>query len=112
MAESKTTTAQQAHDALAHGAVLVDVREPDEWRAGHAPQARHIPMGDLADQAGHLPDGVPLLLICRSGNRSGKAADMLAAMERDAANVDGGMQAWAAAGLPVVAEDGSAGRVA
>lgn len=111
MADIPTVTVQQAHDALADGAVLVDVREPREWRAGHAPQARHVPLGDLSRMAGQLPDQ-RLLMVCRSGNRSGKATEVLAAAGRDVANVEGGMKAWAAAGLPVVAEDGSAGQVA
>ena len=91
-------------------AVLVDVREPAEWTAGHAPQAEHRPLGDL-DPAALDPD-LPIVAICRSGNRSGKAADLLAAAGVRVHNVAGGMKAWAEAGLPVVTDAGEPGTVA
>lgn len=93
-------------------ALLVDVREPHEWQSGHAPKARHIPLGQLAHRADELPQGREVLLVCRSGNRSARAARMLADRCPDVANVRGGMAAWAAEGLPVVAEGGGPGRVA
>ena len=103
----------EAREALDRGqAVLVDVREPHEWQAGHAPQARHIPLRDLAARADDLPPGREVLFVCRSGNRSARAAGMLAGRRPDVANVSGGMAAWAAAGLPVVAKGGGPGRVA
>ncbi len=59
---------------LPDDAVVVDVREPDEWAAGHAPGAVHIPMGDIPGRLGELPgtDG-PLPVVCRSGGRSERA---------------------------------------
>ena len=90
--------------------VLVDVREPQEWSAGHAPQAEHRPLGDL-DPAAHDP-AVPVVAICRSGNRSGKAADLLANAGVPVHNVAGGMKAWAEAGLPIVTDAGEPGTVA
>ncbi|GGL10348.1 rhodanese-like domain-containing protein [Mangrovihabitans endophyticus] len=93
------------------GAVLVDVREPDEWRAGHAPKARHIPLGQLPGRAKELPVGRPLVTVCRSGARSARAATMLAADGFEVHNVTGGMRAWAAAGLPVAAKGGRPGRI-
>lgn len=102
----------QARRALDQGALLVDVREPDEWHRGHAPEARHIPLGEFAARMEELPADRDIVLICRSGNRSGKAADLLMRQRDDVANVAGGMQAWAQAGLPVVAEGGGPGRVA
>ena len=83
------------------GALLIDVREPDEWQAGHAPGARHIPLGALSAQLETIPRDLDLLLICRSGNRSNAARGLLArhGFER-AFNVDGGMQAWTRASLP------------
>ena len=56
-------------------AVLVDVREPAEWSAGHAPQATHLPLGDLRAQ--DVPPAATVIIVCRSGNRSAKAADQL-----------------------------------
>ena len=88
----------EAHDRRP-GAVLVDVREDDEWLDGHAPGALHVPLGRLTAEA--LPAGRPVYCICRSGNRSGLAVQALAAAGVDARNVSGGMQAWIAAGLPV-----------
>lgn len=83
-------------------AVLVDVREPHEWRAGRARGARHVPLRQLPDALESLPRGAPVYLICRSGNRSHTAAAYLkqAGFERPI-NVKGGMLAWERAGLPV-----------
>jgi rhodanese-related sulfurtransferase len=78
---------------------LIDVREPDEWAAGHAPDAVHIPLGELRVDA--LPPGETFYMICRSGNRSGVAAKALIKAGVDAVNVAGGMIAWQRAGLPV-----------
>lgn len=89
--------------------VLLDVREPNEWAAGHAPGARHISLGDLDPSA--LDAGVAVIAICRSGNRSGKAADALAAAGFRVRNMSGGMNAWQQQGLPVVRDDGSAGTI-
>jgi rhodanese-related sulfurtransferase len=84
------------------GALLVDVRQPDEWSAGHAPNARLIPIGSLANQLCEIPRDREVLLICRSGNRSGSAQRQLLQLGYEQVfNVRGGMQAWARAGLPV-----------
>ncbi len=94
------------------GAVLLDVREPDEWNAGHAPAAVHVPLGALAATATDGWAGRQVVVICRSGNRSRTATDALRARGIDAVNLAGGMRAWEAAGLPVVTPSGDAGRVA
>lgn len=82
------------------GSVLLDVREDVEWAGGHAPDATHVPMGQLT--LDNLPAGRPIYCICRSGNRSGAVVEALVATGIDARNVTGGMLAWAAADLPVV----------
>lgn len=92
------------------GALLLDVREPDEWAAGHIADATHQPLGDLNLET--CPIGRPIVAVCRSGNRSGKAAMLLAAEGREVVNMTGGMNAWSKAGLAVVADDGSPGTVA
>ncbi len=102
----------EAQEAMGRGAVLLDVREPQEWRSGHAPKARHIPLGELGRRAAELPRNREILVVCRSGNRSARAARMLAAQRGDVANVKGGMGAWARQGLPLVAKGGGPGRVA
>jgi rhodanese-related sulfurtransferase len=83
------------------GALLVDVRELDEWRLGHAPGARHLPLGRLASELDALPTDRELLFVCRSGNRSGTATALASRAGRSVSNVSGGMIAWTRAGLPV-----------
>lgn len=85
-------------------AVLLDVREDDEWAAGHAPDARHVPMNQVPERLAELPEADPLYVICRSGARSGRVAGFLTQQGRSVVNVEGGMQAWAAAGRPMIGE--------
>lgn len=95
-------------------AVLLDVREQGEWNAGHAPGAVHAPLSLLSAGA-ELPSaarGRPLVVICRSGNRSQQAARLLAERGAEAVDVRGGMTAWADAGRPVVDERGNRGSIA
>lgn len=107
----RTVTPAEATTLLERGAILLDVREDHEWRAGHAPKARHIPLGRLATGQRELPAGRPIVTVCRSGGRSARAAGLLASSGREVANLRGGMSAWAASGLPVVAKGGAPGRV-
>lgn len=83
------------------GVLLVDVREPHEWQSGHAPNAKHIPLGQLSQHLPTLPRERELLFICRSGNRSGQATALARSAGLPATNVSGGMIAWTSAGLPV-----------
>ena len=101
----------QAHDLLSQGAILLDVREDAEWQAGHAPRAKHIPLGRLAARLRDVPSNRTVVTVCRSGARSARAAALLAREGREAVNLTGGMRAWARAGLPVVASGGRPGRV-
>ncbi|HZR15566.1 MAG TPA: rhodanese-like domain-containing protein [Acidimicrobiia bacterium] len=99
-------------DALVRGgAVLLDVREPEEWYAGHAPGATWIPLGRVPAERAALPTDRPVLAVCRVGGRSAQAVAALRRWGVDARNVAGGMQAWAAAGLPVVTDDDRPGHV-
>jgi rhodanese-related sulfurtransferase len=100
-----------ADDAARDGAILLDVREPEEFDAGHAPGAVPLPLGALAARAGELDLGVPVVCVCRSGHRSAHAAAALTSLGLDAVNLAGGMLAWAAEGLPVVTGTGGAGAV-
>ncbi|MGH9000161.1 MAG: rhodanese-like domain-containing protein, partial [Acidimicrobiia bacterium] len=77
--------------------------------AGHAPTAVHVPLAQV--RAEDLPAGGTVYCICRSGGRSGKAAEALLGAGLRAVNVAGGMDAWKAAELPVVRDDGSPGTV-
>jgi len=81
-------------------AVLLDVREEHEWRAGHAHGARHVPLGVLSARLGELPDDRPVVTMCAHGMRSARAARLLSRAGREVYNLRGGMHAWTAAGLP------------
>jgi rhodanese-related sulfurtransferase len=87
-------------------AALLDVREIDEWDAGHAPGARHLPMSELTARIAELPDDDPVYVVCRSGGRSARVVAYLAGQGYPAVNVDGGMQSWAAQGRELVADGG------
>jgi rhodanese-related sulfurtransferase len=104
------TTVDEAGDLA--GVVLLDVREPAEWEAGHAPNAMFRPLGELETVRFELPMNKRVVCVCRSGHRSARATEVLRSWGFDAVNLEGGMQAWAAAGRPVVTDDGSTGRVA
>jgi rhodanese-related sulfurtransferase len=86
---------------------LLDVREDDEWSAGHVPEATHIPLGQLSARAAEVPKNTTVYVICRSGARSARAAYALCGAGWDAVNVGGGMQDWAAAGRPMTADSGT-----
>jgi rhodanese-related sulfurtransferase len=92
---------------LAAGEIgVLDVREPDEWQAGHIPGARWIPLGDLDVRFGELDQTREWVCVCHLGQRSALAAGLLAEEGFRAANLAGGMAAWEQQGLPT--EDGPA----
>jgi len=96
--------------ALPSDGYLLDVREGDEWAVGHAPAAVHIPMSEIVERVEEVPGDRRVHVVCRVGGRSAQVTQFLLAHGRDAVNVDGGMLAWAAAGLPMDGEhDGPAG---
>lgn len=89
---------------------MLDVREPHEWAAGRIAGAVHIPLAEVPDRLGDLPDA-DLLVVCRSGRRSERAAQWLSMNGWDAFNLDGGLLAWVRAGLPLTADDAAEPRV-
>ena len=91
----------QVAAAGTRGAVVVDVREPDEFRAGHVPHALPLPMAELPRRIAELPTDRPVYVICRSGARSAQAAAWLRTQRVEAYSDRGGTAAWAAAGRPV-----------
>lgn len=103
--------ADQAARLVAAGTFLLDVREQDEWDAGHAPSAVHVPMAEVPGRLADLPDGA-VVVVCRSGARSNRVAAFLEQTGREAHNLAGGMQAWARTGHDVVTDAGEPGRVA
>ncbi|BBX19696.1 sulfurtransferase [Mycolicibacterium duvalii] len=90
---------------------LLDVREVDEWQRGHAPGARHMPMGEVPARLDEIDRDAQLFVICHVGGRSHRVAQYLAQRGFEPINVAGGMLAWAGAGRAVVTDDGVAGTV-
>ena len=91
-------TAEEAISEVAGGTILLDVREQEEWDAGHAPDARLVPLSQLQERVSELPEDTRILVVCHSGMRSMRATAFLRSEGLDAVNVVGGMVAWAAAG--------------
>lgn len=87
---------------------LLDVREDDEWQAGHAPIAVHIPLGELSQRAAEVPRDRQVYVVCRVGGRSAQAVQALNDAGWNAANVAGGMSAWVLAGRDMTSETGAA----
>lgn len=100
-------TPQQAAELLQRGEIqLIDVREPFEYDAGRIAGSRLIELGGLAATAESIDRGHTVVFVCRSGARSAMATEAFARAGYDARNLEGGMQAWQAAGLPLQPEDG------
>ncbi len=109
---SDLSTPKGAYDELER-IQLVDCREQYEWDAGRVEGSIHIPLNDIMSGAGgDLAPDRPIVVICRSGNRSELATVMLQARGLDATNLEGGIEAWVADGLPIEGHDGAPGRVA
>ncbi len=94
----KTITVQQLHESV--DVPLVDVREADEYAAGHVPGAISMPMSTIADHLGELPDA-PFHVICQLGGRSARVVKSLQAQGLDVTNVEGGTAAWVEQGYDV-----------
>lgn len=91
------------HAAAASGALVLDVREPHEYAGGHVAGSLSVPLATVASRAAEFDAAAPVYVFCRSGNRSLAAArTLIDAGFRDVRNVEGGIIAWQAAGLPVV----------
>lgn len=93
--------------AMPADAYLIDVREHDEWQAGHAPEAVHLPLSELISRVEEVPADRDVYVICKVGGRSEQAVRYLNQSGRTTVNVSGGMLAWHAAGRPMVSEGGS-----
>ncbi|HEX3221673.1 MAG TPA: rhodanese-like domain-containing protein [Nocardioides sp.] len=104
-----TTSVAGVPDPLPDGLLVLDVREDDEWAAGHVAGSLHIPLMDLGDRSGDLPAAEQTLVVCRSGNRSAHATAYLRQLGVDAVNLGGGLIAWEAAGRALVGASGQPG---
>jgi rhodanese-related sulfurtransferase len=84
-------------------AVVVDVRDPADFNAGHIPNAKHIPLADIEKRASELKLDKPIIFVCQTGTKAGKAASTLRKTGRENVFVlDAGLRAWKEAGLPIV----------
>ena len=94
------------NDALAKrdaGAFILDVRQPEEWNEFHVPDSTLIPLGELATRVNELPKDQEIVIVCRSGNRSAQARDLLlGAGFTQVTSMAGGLNQWKAAGYPTV----------
>jgi rhodanese-related sulfurtransferase len=96
-----------AKQLIESGAQLIDVRTDAEYEAGHIPGSQHVPLADLQPEVGGLEREQALVIYCRSGDRSGLAADAFAASGWDAHSITGGLEAWQEEGFPLEPADGT-----
>ncbi len=108
---SEGTDASASTSTPTTNVILLDVREPEEWDAGHAPRARSLPMSQLSERVTELPQDTQIICVCHLGGRSAAVSAALNRAGFDAVNLSGGMAAWQAAGLPVVTDSGAPGDV-
>ena len=87
--------------------VLLDVREPEEWAAGHVDGATHIPMNDIPSRVEELAPDADLVVVCKMGGRSAQVTAWLNQQGYRASNLDGGMLAWATARRPMISDTGA-----
>lgn len=98
----ETVSPAKARQAQDQGAMLIDVRESHEYRSGHAPGAKHISVQVIERRLGEIPKEREIIVVCQSGMRSQKAADILSRNGYKVLNVSGGMIGWQRAGQKVV----------
>jgi rhodanese-related sulfurtransferase len=102
-----STSAEQAHQAARRRDVLIlDVRERHEWRAGHAPGSKNIPLSTLQARTASLARARRYIVVCRSGSRSRGATAQLRNAGLDVVNLKGGTHSWIRAGLPLEPRNG------
>ncbi len=102
MDQIPSVSVDELEAALESGAVLFDVRQPDEYLDGHVAGGVLVPLGEVADRVDEFPTSGRAYVICRSGGRSATACGALRAAGVDAINVEGGTLAWLSSGRDVV----------
>jgi rhodanese-related sulfurtransferase len=101
MAEVRNVSVAEALELIDDGALILDVREDNEWESGRAANATHIALNAVPDHVTEFPKDRVILCVCRSGARSGRATKFLVDEGFDAVNLEGGMLAWSAEGEPI-----------
>jgi rhodanese-related sulfurtransferase len=97
-----SVSVEEAYQEYQDGAFVLDVRTSEEWNEFHISEATLIPLEELPARVNELPADRPILVVCRSGNRSQTARDILRQAGFNAANMKGGLNQWRASGYPVV----------
>jgi len=97
-----SVSVDEAHQMYTDGTFVLDVRTPEEWNEFHVPNTTLIPLDELTARVNELPKDQPILVVCRSGNRSQAGRDILLQAGFDATSMDGGLNAWRDSGYPVV----------
>jgi rhodanese-related sulfurtransferase len=94
---------EEASNLRTEGAFFLDVRQPEEWESGHIPGATLLPLGEITNHLSEIPDDQPIVVVCRSGNRSAQGRDLLKqAGYSQVTSMWGGMNEWIAAGYPSI----------
>ncbi len=104
MVEARNVNVAEAIALVEGGALLLDVREDNEWESGRAPSATHVALNAVPDHLDEFAKDRTIVCVCRSGARSGRATKFLVEQGLDAVNLEGGMLAWSAEGEPVVGD--------
>lgn len=104
MVEIRNVNVAEALALLGDGALLLDVREDNEWESGRAPDAVHIALNEVPDRVSEFSKDRLIVCVCRSGTRSARAAKFLVEQGCDAVNLEGGMLAWNSEGAPIVGD--------
>ena len=92
----------EAYQMYQDGTFVLDVRTPEEWNEYHAPNTTLIPLDELATRADELPKDQPIVVVCRSGNRSQTGRDILRSAGFNAISMNGGLNEWRNSGYPIV----------
>ena len=93
---------EEAHQMYEEGTFVLDVRTPEEWNEFHAPNTTLVPLDELASRVDELPKDQPIVVVCRSGNRSQTGRDILLQAGFNATSMNGGLNEWRAKGYAVV----------
>ena len=102
----KELAPERVKEMVGEGAQVIDVREDREWDAGRMPGSVHIELNELTPRAEEIGKDSPVVFVCRTGNRSGMAADAFREAGWNAHNMAGGLVAWVDSGLPLEPADG------
>ena len=92
----------EAHQMYTEGTFVLDVRTPEEWNEFHVPNTTQIPLDELAVRVNELPKDQPIVVVCRSGNRSQTGRDILLQAGFNVTSMNSGLNTWRDSGYPVV----------